>query len=208
MPGVPLDIVASDLLPEIKRWGLNYHEVMAFFMSAAVLKMMEDGSGNVYVHPFELLPDPKTCDHWLEKGRIIAKEGLHSSALKCIEKALSIDSNRADVWVEKGDLIFDFAKALSPTVMFTEKPSVSQTLSRLSGDKERYAEALQCFERAISLDPKCVSALYSKGACLIEIGRPTQDFSKVRQAIECFERVLKIDPSHENAKIALKMCRN
>lgn len=209
MPDIPLSTIALDLLPpDIGRLGLNYDEVIDLFTSAAMLKMMHDGSGKVYLHPFEILPSPETCDHWLAKGNIIAGEGLYMNALRCCEKALSIDSKRAEAWLEKGDILFHFAKASSPTATFSGKPSISHTLSRLSGDTGRYEEALQCYERAISLDSKCVSAIYSKGACLVEIGRPTRDFNKVRQAIECFEKVLKIDPSHENAKIALKMCKD
>jgi tetratricopeptide (TPR) repeat protein len=209
MPDTPLSSIALDMFPpDIKCLGLNYDEVTLLFIGAAMEKMKNDGSEKVYVHPFEILPPPETCDHWLGKAKIIANQGLLMNALKCCEKALVIDSKNAPAWSEKGDILFYLAEMVSPPATFSEKPSTSRALSMLSGSKARYEEVLQCYEHAISIDPKCLSAIYSKGACLIEIGRPTQDWSKVRQAIECFESVLRIDPSHENAKIALKMCRD
>ena len=56
----------------------------------------------------------------------------------------------------------------------------------------RYQEAIDCYDRAIKIDPMNAGAWSNKGVALDGIG-------KFQEAIDCYEKALKINPSHAGA---------
>jgi tetratricopeptide (TPR) repeat protein len=62
----------------------------------------------------------------------------------------------------------------------------------------RFARALECYERALQLDPELALALNSKGFLLQEIGR-------LEEALSCFEAAVRITPELAMARLNLGM---
>jgi len=56
----------------------------------------------------------------------------------------------------------------------------------------KYQEALECFEKAIEINPKEEIAWYNKGVALTNLG-------KHQEALECFEKAIEINPNYEKA---------
>jgi tetratricopeptide (TPR) repeat protein len=63
---------------------------------------------------------------------------------------------------------------------------------KLCNDK-KYAEGLECLERAIELDPDNGDAWYSKASCLLDLDR-------YEEALQAYVKVLSLDPYDEMAK--------
>ena len=58
-------------------------------------------------------------------------------------------------------------------------------------DTQRYAEAVDAYEKALALDPKNVNVLVDQGTCYRGVGR----FDK---AVEQYRKAIKIDPNFPN----------
>jgi len=59
----------------------------------------------------------------------------------------------------------------------------------------RYKEAIECFDRALKINPMTKRAWNNKGLVLEKMGR-------YDEALLCYENALKIDPDyHRNSKI-------
>jgi tetratricopeptide (TPR) repeat protein len=132
-------------------------------------------------------------------GKKLINSGIVGSVEQAIKSCLIVDS----VAEQLGD------RLRVHWALLTEPGSVDYWVDKAWGCQSRglLQNALWCVNKALEIDSRSPSALYCKGAVLIEIGRPTQDFSKVREAKKLFELVLQIDPNHKEAKIALEMCR-
>ncbi len=61
-----------------------------------------------------------------------------------------------------------------------------------------FKEKIECYDRALEVDPKYVYAWYNKGFILDDLGR-------YEEAIECYDRALEIDPKYESAARRRKM---
>jgi tetratricopeptide (TPR) repeat protein len=56
----------------------------------------------------------------------------------------------------------------------------------------KYKEAIECYDKALEINPESADALNNKGAALDDIG-------KYEEAIECYEKALKLNPQHSDA---------
>jgi len=65
----------------------------------------------------------------------------------------------------------------------------------------KYEEAIECYEKALEIDPKFVKAWNNKGLALNGLG-------KYEEAIECYEKALEIDPEYTYAKENLEILKN
>ena len=75
--------------------------------------------------------------------------------------------------------------------MSTEIPALIEKGTRLLEDA-KYDEALECFNKILSLDPKNTHAWNQKGVALRSLGR-------YDEAIECFNKALEIVPKDLDA---------
>jgi tetratricopeptide (TPR) repeat protein len=66
----------------------------------------------------------------------------------------------------------------------------------------KYEEAIQCYDRAIEIEPNIAAVWHNKALCLQNLGRYEED-------IECHHRVVDIDPNYGNYhKEWCKICGN
>lgn len=208
LPDTPLVQILRDLLPVcIRNIGLSDDEVISVFIRAKYAQMIKGETDKMELHPEVLLKNPGEYKYWLEKGTMIANSyKLLNNAIKCFNKAIDINPQSAYAWYLKGYYNFQLGKVMTQINSRSEVRASHLIWDKLKNLKNTLLESLNCFERAIEIDPEYVSAWYNKGTCLIEIGRPQSDFCKVKDAKECFRKVLATDPSHKNAQTALKMC--
>jgi tetratricopeptide (TPR) repeat protein len=54
---------------------------------------------------------------------------------------------------------------------------------------KEYNEAIECYDKALEIDPKDADTLNNKGNALDNLG-------KHKEAIECYDKALEIDPKH------------
>ncbi|MFQ6072921.1 MAG: tetratricopeptide repeat protein [Methanosarcinales archaeon] len=64
----------------------------------------------------------------------------------------------------------------------------------------QYEDAIECFDKALEIDPKYAYAWVDKGKALDNLG-------KYKNAIECFDKALEIDPNSDIVKNNLKIAR-
>jgi len=206
-PDIPFDAIFQDMLPaELKRLGLTYDEILVLSMGVKLAKVITKETDKLEVHPIELLPSPERYEHWLEKGKIILGNKLFYNSIRCFDKAIEITPKCAEAWFLKGRCLFQLGSFTTKIHTAKCPRTANMVWSQLENLRNTLLKALDCFDKAIEINPQYVDAHYYKGACLIEIGRPENDLSKVKEARMCFKRVLSIEPSHKNAQIAIKMC--
>ena len=63
----------------------------------------------------------------------------------------------------------------------------------------RFEEAIECYDKAISLEPHNTSFLLNKGVVLMELGN-------FAEAENIFTKVLAIDPSNDDARVLKMEC--
>jgi tetratricopeptide (TPR) repeat protein len=72
----------------------------------------------------------------------------------------------------------------------------------VSKDSNSFVEAIDYFEKAISLDPSCAEAWYWKGYCLVETdNKDDPNFRSNKEAIDCFNNAIKINTFYVDAYI-------
>ena len=76
------------------------------------------------------------------------------------------DSSKNPDWIENGILFFNAGK---------------------------YNEAIECYDKAIKLNPNSLVALYNKGSAVMQLG-------KYNEVIECYDKAIKLNP---NSLVAL-----
>jgi len=206
-PETPLDVLLRELFPiEVKLFRLNYDETMMVCLAARVLNVRHQNTNQVAVHPIELLPPPGEPGHWVEKGKVLHDLGFYWNSIRCFEKAIQMDSGCAEAYYQKGSSLYQLGRVTTVIERPGETRAASLVWNQLENLRSLFQEAIGCLGQAIGINRRYTEAIYLKGACLIELGRPESDYARVQQAIVCFRQVLAIDPAHENAREALKIC--
>ncbi len=66
------------------------------------------------------------------------------------------------------------------------------TLGNAFMDSNRFAEAVDAYQKSLAINPKNVDVRVDMGTCLKNSGRP-------QQAVEEYRKAIQIDPNHRNA---------
>tara|TARA_B100000586_G_C19801355_1_gene298256 strand:- start:38 stop:490 length:453 start_codon:yes stop_codon:yes gene_type:complete len=94
---------------------------------------------------------------WDEYTELVKQEGKEDEIIRCMDSIIQMDllyKTQVLAWINKGKALYELG---------------------------RPEEAIECFDKAIELDPKKASAWYNKGTALTNLGRP-------EEAIECFDK--------------------
>lgn len=107
---------------------------------------------------------------WALRGEIMHGLNEFSEALKCLDRALELESEHAALWLNRGLVLGDlgkveealesFDKALEIAPDFAEAWLIKGTVLWVLGRKD---EAMSCFKRAIQLKPSLIETLERAG---------------------------------------------
>lgn len=152
------------------------------------------------------------------KGLVLSKLGKHKKAMKYFDKALSLDEDYPDTWINIGFAFLNLGTQKKATENYAEAV-------------ECYQEAISCLDKAIELEPKNYVGWFNKGnafaileqfdeeiACYDEAiklnvndpevwynkGIAHQILQEYKEAIECFNKVIQIKPDFTSAREKIK----
>jgi tetratricopeptide (TPR) repeat protein len=133
--------------------------------------------------------NPRYANAWKGQFMALAKLGRSQEAGTCSKKAAEIDPQWEDdlrrLSAARGD--HDMALAsFKPDA--TKWNGQGTTLARAS----RYDDALDCFAKALEIDPRFGAAWYNRGGAFTSLGRR-------QEALACYTEVLQIDPEFFDA---------
>jgi tetratricopeptide (TPR) repeat protein len=124
-------------------------------------------------------------------------QGNTQEAIECYKKAVQINSNEADIYVNLGTL-YAMRKQLSPAIACYQRAIAIQpnlapayrNLARVWRQQGKQEEANECWYEAYSLEPEKVSPdqHFKLGNLLFKQGQITY-------AIACYRRALELNPN-------------
>ena len=121
--------------------------------------------------------DPRNPDGWTNMGRVLVQTGDIAGARKVLEKSLAIDPKLARtnffyarVLKEDGDYDGAIAHLQPVLAQFPRDRVVHNELGRTFFLQRRYADAVQEFERTLSIDPEDLQAHYNLMLCYNGLG--------------------------------------
>lgn len=144
------------------------------------------------------------------RGFILEVLGNLEEALQVYNIILNIDDTNPEVWNAIGDILTDLERPEDALLAYDKGLELcleDSQISALSQNRRgnallelgRFNEALNCYDKAISIEKDNPSFLLNKGVVLMELGQ-------FQQAENLFTKVLAIDPNNEDAKILKIEC--
>lgn len=104
------------------------------------------------------------------------KEGRHSEAFQCLNKALTIDSRNVEGLVARGALY---------------------------ANNGSFKKAVDDFETALKINPSHANARKYMGETLVALGRSYEEDNRIEDAKKAYQDCLAIIPLHEEAQSSL-----
>jgi len=142
--------------------------------------------------------------HLSNKAVSLCNLGRVKEGLACFDQALRIDPDSATVWYNKGVYLGKTEEALScyqealRIVEATDRSGdggwwefrLEQAWFNMAAVLEELGEAeaaIECYDQALSLNPRYEKGLIGKGSCLASLG-------KGDEALRCFDDALEVNP--------------
>lgn len=136
---------------------------------------------------------------WVNKGICHRRIGEEENALKCYRKALEINPNDFDTWLNMGNVLTDLNRyddaleCLNSAIKLADEANYESAKMRCNkglvlGKLRRYNEAIEIIDEALEINPVYFPSWLARGLALKGLNKP-------RKAIECFDEVLRIKPN-------------
>lgn len=166
----------------------------------------QDNEARISASDKAIADDPSNAKAWYERGVALWCLRKDEEALESLDKAIDLPSNDIlDILLGnaigvKCNILNDLgrhAEAEQMGLLFhlrlTERdPSNPSNFARMGGyfcRKDRYKEAIECYDKAIKLDP-------SNSAFWIDKGETLHKMGNFKRAIHCFDKAIELKPSH------------
>ncbi|HEX9707802.1 MAG TPA: sulfotransferase [Steroidobacteraceae bacterium] len=192
----------ADALPFLERaTRLDPSLERAWFTLGKALALLRRGpeSDAAFEKCFALSPERRlmalAAEHQKE-GRIEEAERLYRRVLR--DSPRNVDAMRLLALIavkvdhaDDAENLLEHAISIAPDFLMA-----ILDLGRLRKDQDRYGEALECFDRAIALDPSQPQAHYLRASTLARA-------SFTREAVDSYRQCLKLRPTHIGALLGL-----
>jgi tetratricopeptide (TPR) repeat protein len=150
--------------------------------------------------------EPGNWEAWFWKGESFRRTGRTDEALKCFDKALSLNEKEEMLWVQVGRLMIELGKMDNALKSYdkalSHNPRAADILdykgNLLLQMKDNQA-ASDCFKEALDLNPSYKWAMHHQGMALFNLG-------SYDEAIIVLKKVLDLDPHFYNAWIRIGDC--
>jgi len=139
--------------------------------------------------------DPYSSETWFNLGQACFNESRYSEAIEAYDYALVVNPKDLLAQLQKAHSYFQDGQFILAAAAYKEYGLHSEiTAAVLIYEGESYEkatlfdQAIECYRRALDIDPKCVDACTGIGICLME----KEEFSA---SLVWFEKALRIDAS-------------
>jgi tetratricopeptide (TPR) repeat protein len=185
---VPIDIIESTVkMPEYLS-NKTKCDLYVFTMAYAYRKLQKNKE-TIDVCNKAIEIDHRYVDAWSNKGLALDNLGRHDEAIECCNKAIEINPTDADVWNKNRPTHYE-SKGYD---------KVNYNLANIWSNKgdaysilNKYGEAIECYDKAIEINPTDVIACNNKAVTLGNLGRHDE-------AIECCNKAIEIDHRYADA---------
>jgi tetratricopeptide (TPR) repeat protein len=150
--------------------------------------------------------NPQNAEAWILKAEILWYLDKIDEAIQCCDKAVELDPRNGDAWSWKGAIFSNNLKNYDDANQYYEKAfncydakigenqfnseawrGKGQTFVRVG----KNVEAIECYRRAVELDPQYLDAWERMGATFNYLG--TQDLNKLEEAISCWDNIIRLN---------------
>jgi tetratricopeptide (TPR) repeat protein len=136
-------------------------------------------SGAIAVYTRAVTLEPAYFEAWNGMADALNRNGQFNEALAASNRSLEIQPAYVNGWINRGQILYNIGYRYE---------DVEHNMVKADA---LYAEQLQAFEKAVSLEPDNAEAWFNKGYALAGMKR-------YDEAIAAFDRVKVIDPSYPN----------
>jgi tetratricopeptide (TPR) repeat protein len=142
----------------------------------------------------------KNANELIDKGIAFYKLKRFEISIKCFDEVLRVDPKNEKALKNKNNAIEKLKRLNESSGIFreeryegrikiTNQKNIKKWLD--TGDtflrKERFKEAVKCYDEVLKIDPQNFNAWHNKGRALHVVGR-------LEDALKCYNEALKIDP--------------
>jgi tetratricopeptide (TPR) repeat protein len=144
-------------------------------------------------------------------GSVLADEGRLDESLKLLREGLSKFPNMYELYKQyvktlRRARLFDEIIAHFNEKSFREIPTDPEIWNHVGfafAVKEDWDKALQCFERAISLDPRYAEAFFNRGEAYFSLALQKKDPQLLEKSSENFKKSIEVDSDYAPPYISL-----
>ncbi|MFB3765081.1 MAG: zinc metalloprotease HtpX [Methanotrichaceae archaeon] len=134
----------------------------------------------------------QSAEAWYNKGRVLYVKGKYDDAIQAYNKAIEIRPKDAEVWYNKGMALRLLGRVTEADAIFAQAKRDLNNKGNSLFDLEKYAEAINAYDLALTADPKYVNAWLNKGTAFFKL-------SRYDEAITAFDLVIKMNPKNADA---------
>jgi tetratricopeptide (TPR) repeat protein len=125
----------------------------------------------------------------------------YEESIRCLDRAIAIydesirqNPKNATTWNNKGVALYhqasvDFTGYFGLT-LYTDDASISKSSAHASYREDKWEKALECFDKATQLDPKCADAWYNSGMALYAVNDGHEKIEYYEETVKCFDQAL------------------
>ncbi len=147
---------------------------------------------------------------WINEARRLG--GFSEESYRCLDRAIAIydesirqKSSNVTAWNNKGVAFVYQARmdqeAYLGLSMSYDQSSISKNQAHASYREDKWQKALDCFDKAIQLDPKCADAWYNKGMALYALNDGSESIEYYEETVYCFDQALKLQPREDCSRL-------